>query len=66
MIGKIVISEEERNKKENELKEQFLNELVIQFKNYVTDFNLDNNVSQSEKYLDILLVLKEIQEFAIS
>ena len=63
--GKIIISEEERNKKENELKEQFLNELVIQFKNYAPDFNLDT-VSQSEKYLDILLVLKEIQEFAIS
>ena len=31
--GKIIISEEERNKKENELKEQFLNEFVIQFKN---------------------------------
>ncbi len=51
--GKIIISEEERNKKENELKEQFLNELDIQFKNYA-------------KYLDILWVLKEIQEFAIS
>ena len=63
--GKIIISEEERFKKENELKEQFLNELVIQFKNYAPDFNLDT-VSQSEKYLDILLVLKEIQEFAIS
>ena len=42
-----------------------MNELVIQFKNYASDFNLDT-VSQSEKYLDILLVLKEIQEFAIS
>ena len=42
-----------------------MNELVIQFKNYAPDFNLDT-VSQSEKYLDILLVLKEIQEFAIS
>ena len=42
-----------------------MNELVIQFKNYAFDFNLDT-VSQSEKYLDILLVLKEIQEFAIS
>ena len=63
--GKIIISEEERFKKENELKEQFLNEFVIQFKNYAPDFNLDT-VSQSEKYLDILLVLKEIQEFAIS
>ena len=30
--GKIIISEEERNKKENELKEQFLNELVIRKK----------------------------------
>ena len=52
--GKIIISEEERNKKENELKEQFLNELVIQFKNYVPDFNLDT-VSQSEKYLDYFI-----------
>ena len=42
-----------------------MNEFVIQFKNYAPDFNLDT-VSQSEKYLDILLVLKEIQEFAIS
>ena len=42
-----------------------MNEFVIQFKNYAPDFNLDT-VSQSEKYLDILLILKEIQEFAIS
>ena len=52
--GKIIISKDERNKKENELKEQFLNELVIQFKNYAFDFNLDT-VSQSEKYLDYFI-----------
>ena len=56
--GKIIISEEERNKKENELKEQFLNELVIQFKNYAFDFNLDT-VSQSEKYLDYFISSEE-------
>ena len=34
--------------------DKFLNELVIQFKNYALDFNLDT-VSQSEKYLDYFI-----------
>ena len=46
------------------LKKQFINELIDKFKKYVPDFNLDN-FSQSEKYLNILLILKNIQEFAV-
>ena len=63
--GKIKISEEEKNQKEFELKEQFIDELVNQFKNYVPDFNLDE-ATQDEKYLDILIQLKKIQEYAVS
>ena len=63
--GKTIILEEDRNKKELELKDKFVDDLVNTFKNYVPDFNLDD-VSQSEKYLDILLVLKKIQEYAVS
>ena len=63
--GKIIILEGDRNKKELELKEKFVDDLVSTFKNNVPDFNLDD-VSQSENYLDILLVLKKIQEYAVS
>ena len=63
--GKTIITEDERNKKELELKDKFVDELVNKFRNYVPDFNLDE-VSQDEKYLDILLKLKKIQEYAIS
>ena len=62
--GKGKISEEERTKKELALKDKFVDELVNKFKDYVPDFILDEK-SQSEKYLDILLVLKKIQEFAV-
>ena len=45
-------------------KEKIVNELIDKFRNYVPDFTLDE-VSQSEKYLDILSFLKSIQEFAV-
>ena len=63
--GKIIISEEEKNKKELELKDKFIDELVNKFRNYVPDFNLDK-ATQDEKYLDILLELKKIQEYSVS
>ena len=63
--GKIIALEDEKNKKEIELKNKFIDELVNKFNENIQDFNLDE-ASQSEKYLDILLILKKIQEFAIS
>lgn len=62
--GKKAITEKERSEKENILKQNFVNELINKFKNYAPDFTLDE-VSQSEKYLDILSFLKNIQEFAV-
>ena len=62
--GKKAITEKERSEKEDILKQKFVNELIDKFRNYVPDFTLDE-VSQSEKYLDILSFLKSIQEFAI-
>ena len=62
--GKNAITEKERCEKEGILKQNFVNELIDKFRNYVPDFTLDE-VSQSEKYLDILTTLKKIQEFAV-
>jgi MoxR-like ATPase len=58
------LTEKERSEKENTLKQKFVTELIDKFRNYVPDFTLDE-VSQSEKYLDILSFLKSIQEFAV-
>jgi hypothetical protein len=64
--GKNIITEYEKGEKEIKLKQLIANELIEQFRNYVHahDFTLDE-ISQTEKYLDILSVLREIQKFAV-
>ena len=46
-------------------KNKFINDLVNKFKEYVSDFNLDE-LSKSKKYYEIFIILKQVQEYSLN